>query len=112
MTYDFRIYDFYMMFKPFKYWGDYSLNEHSDWYSGLPENPFEKTTLTKIRIRYINQIITPELQNMLELMCFKTPQSPVSIPSPTSVSPLAKMMSPKLRENGFYRPMRRRSSSS
>ena len=71
MTYDFKIYDFYMMFKPFKYWGDYSLNEHSDWYSGLPENPFEETTLTKIRIRYINQIITPELQNMLELMYFK-----------------------------------------
>ena len=39
-----------MMFKPFKYWGDYSLDEHADWYSGLPENPFEKITLTKIRI--------------------------------------------------------------
>ena len=113
MVYDFRIHDFYMMFKPFKYWGDYSVDEHTEWYSGLPDNPFEEmVTSTKKRTKYVNQLITPELQNMLELMYFNAPQSSVGSPSPTPMSPLAKMMSPKLRESVIFRQRRRRSSSS
>lgn len=109
MTYDFRVHDYYMMFKPFKYWGDYTENEHINWFNGLPPNPFEHVSLPKITINTGNSIqMTPEIESMLEQMFYNQPVSPIKSP----VSPFAKMMSPKFLEKGFFRPKRRKSSSS
>ena len=59
------------MFKPFKFWADYSDSEWEEWSHGLPENCFEKLEIpAEPKIEKTNklQIFTPTIQQNLNEM--------------------------------------------
>ena len=59
------------MFKPFKFWADYSDSEWEEWSQGLPENCFEKLEIpAEPKIEKTNklQIFTPMIQQNLNDM--------------------------------------------
>ena len=95
------------MFKPFKYWGDYTEDEHINWMSELPSDPFMSLDIPRNISIVKTEPMTAELEYVLSLMCFETSKSP----TPNVLSPIAQMMSPKLRGKKFFKLTRRRSSS-
>ena len=111
---DFRLHYHHHMFKPFKFWADYTDDEFINWENGLPTDTFDELNIPP-QPRNLppvwkkKSIFTPEIRSNLKHMSFKTtieiPKSsmelmnllsPQSSPSPTQLSPLAKMMSPKM----------------
>jgi hypothetical protein len=89
-----------IMFKPFKFWADYSDNEWGEWTNDLPTNCFEKIEIPKEEKIEKNklQIFTPIVKQYLNDMTV----SP-SVSTDQRKQTLMEMMSPKLQ---------RRSSSS
>ena len=78
------------MFKPFKFWADYTNNEWENWTSGLPTNCFEKVEIPseqKIKINKL-QIFTPTVKQYLNDMTLS--------PSISTDQRKQAIMSPKL----------------
>ena len=95
--FDIREYDYYMMFKPFKYWGDYTDDEHDLWLDGLSNtqsiNENKKQDL---------QILTPRMTSLLENVYFKKEECKT----------LMDRMPEHLINKPFYRPRRTSSAGS
>ena len=112
--FDFRLHYHQHMFRPFKFWADYTDDEFSKWENGLPTDTFDELNVpTQPRnlhpVWKKKHIFTSEIRSNLKHMSYqKTIEipktslelmnllSPQSSPSPTQLSPLAKMMSPKM----------------
>ena len=102
------IYAHQSMFKPFKFWADYSDNEWAEWTSGLPTDIHQCIDIPDVYIPKIDKklnIYTPQIRKYLKEMSFKQEEerrksilelandiSPTS--SDSSISPYGCKLSP------------------